>query len=106
MIGILKAQGLDNGSLRRVFLWVALFLTGKGLLWGNLIGLGICLVQWKWHLLKLDPDSYYLEWVPIHLTPMMAVLVSIGTVIITMLVLIAPSALVAKVSPISTLNAE
>lgn len=106
MIGILKAQGLDNGSLRRVFLWVALFLTGKGLLWGNLIGLGISLVQWKWHLLKLDPDSYYLEWVPIHLTPTMAVLVSIGTVIITMLVLIAPSALVAKVSPISTLNSE
>ena len=106
MIGILKAQGLDNGRLRKVFLWVALFLTGKGLLWGNAIGIGLCLIQWKWHLMKLDPETYYLEWVPIHLTPTMAVLINVGTIVITLLVLIAPTALVASISPARTLSAD
>lgn len=99
MIGILKAQGLDNGRLRRVFLWVALFLTGKGMIWGNAIGLGLCLAQWKWHLIPLDPANYYLEWVPIHLSWPMVLLINAGTIVITLLVLIGPSALVAKIAP-------
>lgn len=106
MIAILKAQGLDNARLRRMFLWVALFLTGKGMLWGNLIGIGLCMAQHYWHLFKLDPATYYLEWVPIHLTWPMVLLVNIGTVVITLLVLLAPSALVAKISPSRVLSAE
>lgn len=106
MIAILKAQGLDNARLRRMFLWVALFLTGKGMLWGNLIGIGLCMAQQYWHLFKLDPATYYLEWVPIHLTWPMVLLVNIGTVVITLLVLLAPSALVAKISPSRVLSAE
>lgn len=106
MIGILKAQGLDNVRLRKVFLWVAFFLTGKGLLWGNLLGLGLCLVQWRWHVMKLDPQDYYLEWVPIHLPLSLWLLVNVGTVVITLLVLIGPSALVARISPARTVAAE
>lgn len=106
MIGILKAQGMDNGRLRKMFLWVALFLTGKGLLWGNAIGVGLCLIQWQWHVMKLDPATYYLEWVPIHLSPTMLVLINLGTVLITLLVLLGPSALVARISPTRTLTAE
>lgn len=106
MIGILKAQGMDNGRLRRVFLWVALFLTGKGLLWGNAVGLGLCLIQWQWHVMTLDPATYYLEWVPIHLTVPMLLLINVGTVVITLLVLIGPSALVARISPTKTLAME
>lgn len=106
MIGILKAQGLDNGRLRRVFLWVALFLTGKGMLWGNLIGLGFCLAQKHWHLIALDPTNYYLEWVPIHLSWPMVILINVGTVIITLLVLLAPSALVTKISPTKAIQSE
>ena len=106
MIGILKAQGLDNGRLRRVFLWVALFLTGRGMLWGNVIGLGLCFAQWRWHLIDLDPQNYYLEWVPIHLTLPMILLINIGTIFITLLVLIGPSALVAHISPSKAIQSE
>lgn len=106
MIGILKAQGLDNRRLRSVFLWVALFLTAQGMLWGNLFGLGLCFIQQRWHLIALDPANYYLEWVPIHLSWPMVLLVNIGTLIITLLVLIAPSALVAKISPTRAIQSE
>lgn len=106
MIGILKAQGMDNRTLRKVFLWVALFLTGKGILWGNLIGLAFCVVQWKWHIISLDPDNYYLEWVPIHLTLPMFILINVGTIIITLLVLIGPSALVARIAPTKAIQSE
>ena len=106
MIGVLKAQGMDNRTLRKVFLWVALFLTGKGLLWGNLIGLAFCLVQWKWHIIRLDPANYYLEWVPIHLSWPMIILINVGTVVITLLVLIGPSALVARISPTKAIQSE
>lgn len=99
MIGILKAQGLDNGRLRRLFLWVALFLTGKGMLWGNLLGLGLCCAQRNWHIVALDPATYYLEWVPIHLSWPMILLVNTGTILITLLVLLGPSALVARIEP-------
>lgn len=106
MIGILKAQGLDNDRLRRVFLWVALFLTGKGMLWGNVIGLGLCLAQQHWHLFALDPTTYYLEWVPIHLSWSMVILINVGTIVITLLVLLAPSALVSKISPTKAIQSE
>ena len=106
MIAILKAQGLDNGRLRKVFLWVAVFLTGKGMLWGNLIGISLCLIQWQWHVFSLDPETYYLEWVPIHLSPLLLILVNVGTILVTLLVLIAPTTLVAHISPTRTLNSE
>ncbi|MBR5715221.1 MAG: ABC transporter permease [Bacteroidales bacterium] len=106
MIGILKAQGMDNRTLRKVFLWVALFLTGKGMLWGNLIGLVFCFVQWKWHVIGLDPANYYLEWVPIHLPLSMFILINVGTIIITLLVLIGPSALVARIAPTKAIQSE
>ena len=106
MIGILKAQGLDNGRLRRLFLWVALFLTGKGMLWGNLLGLGLCWAQRHWHFVALDPATYYLEWVPIHLSWPMVLLVNVGTILITLLVLLGPSALVARIEPTKAIASE
>lgn len=106
MIGILKAQGLDNGRLRRLFLWVALFLTGKGMLWGNLLGLGLCWAQSQWHIVALDPATYYLEWVPIYLSWPMILLVNVGTILITLLVLLGPSALVARIEPTKAITSE
>lgn len=106
MIGILKAQGLDNGRLRKVFLWIALFLTGQGMLWGNLLGLGLCYLQQRWHLIALNPENYYLEWVPIHLTWPAVLMINAGTVVITLLVLLGPSSLVAKISPSKAIQSE
>ena len=106
MIGILKAQGLDNRRLRHVFLWVAFFLTGQGMLWGNVIGLALCFAQNKWHFVALDPTSYYLEWVPIHLTLPMILLINLGTILVTLLVLLGPSSLVARISPAKAITSE
>lgn len=106
MIGILKAQGLDNRRLRHVFLWIALFLTGQGMIWGNIIGLALCFVQNKWHLIALDPTTYYLEWVPIYLNIPMILLINLGTVVITLLVLLGPSSLVARISPAKAVLSE
>lgn len=106
MIGILKAQGLDNRRLRQVFLWVAFFLIGKGLLWGNAIGLALCFAQNEWHFITLDPTNYYLEWVPIHLSLPMILLINLGTIIVTLLVLLGPSSLVARISPVKAITSE
>lgn len=106
MIGILKALGYDNGGLRRVFLYVALFLTAKGLLWGNAIGLLLCWVQSRRHLIALDPENYYLEWVPIALRPWHVVGLNVATVLLVLLVLIGPSAIIAKISPTKAIQAD
>lgn len=103
MIGLLKALGCNNRQLRHTFLYIALFLTLKGLLWGNIVGLGICAVQSLWHPIALDPENYYLEWVPIAIRWWQIVLLNAGALCITMLMLIIPSTLVSKVSPGSIL---
>ncbi|MHA4858224.1 FtsX-like permease family protein, partial [Enterococcus faecium] len=61
MIGVLKSLGCSNFELRKVFLYVATFLIGKGLVIGNIIGIGLCLIQHFFHVIKLDPENYYLE---------------------------------------------
>ena len=105
-IGVLKALGASDAVLRRVFLYVALFLTGRGLLWGNLIGIGLCLVQHVWHPLALDPESYYLESVPVALGAGHVVLLNAGTLLLTLLVLLGPTAVVARISPTRAIRTE
>lgn len=105
-IGVLKALGASDALLRRVFLYVALFLTAKGLLWGNLIGIGLCLVQLAWHPLALDPESYYLEYVPIALEAGHVVLLNVGTLLLTLLVLLGPTAVVARITPTRAIRTE
>ena len=99
MIGILKAMGARNWSIRKVFLYFSALLILKALFWGNLLGIGICLVQKYTHLMKLDPTSYYLEYVPINLTIVHLILLNVGTIVITILMLVLPSYLITKVSP-------
>ena len=105
-IGVLKALGASDALLRRVFLYVALFLTAKGLLWGNLMGIGLCLVQLAWHPLTLDPESYYLEYVPIALEAGHVVLLNVGTLLLTLLVLLGPTAVVARITPTRAIRTE
>jgi lipoprotein-releasing system permease protein len=99
MIGILKAMGARNWSIRKVFLYFSVMLILKALLFGNVLGIGICLIQQYTHFLKLDPTSYYLEYIPINLNIWHLVLLNIGTILITMLMLLLPSYFIAKVSP-------
>ncbi len=99
MIGILKAFGTRDSSVRKIFLYQSGYLTFLGLLWGNLFGLFICLAQKYLNLITLDPSSYYLDTVPINLSLWHVMLLNLGTMLITFLFLLLPSALIAKISP-------
>jgi len=99
MIGILKAFGTKDSSVRKIFLYQSAYLTLLGLLWGNLFGLLICLAQKYLNLISLDPSSYYLDTVPINLNIFHILLLNVGTLVITFLFLLLPSALIARISP-------
>lgn len=106
MIGILKAMGARDWSIRKVFLYFSVMLILKALVLGNVLGIGICLIQQYTHVLKLDPTSYYLEYIPIHLTIWHLVLLNVGTIAITMLMLLLPSYFITKVSPEKVIRFE
>ncbi|HKK66990.1 MAG TPA: ABC transporter permease [Bacteroidales bacterium] len=99
MIGILKSLGSPNASIRRIFLYHAGFLISRGLLWGNLIGVGLCLLQQQFGIISLDPASYYVSTVPINLNIIHLLLLNISTMLITVLMLLLPSMLVTRISP-------
>jgi lipoprotein-releasing system permease protein len=99
MIGTLKALGGTNRSIRKVFLYLALFLIGRGMLWGNIAGIGFCFIQSYFHLFRLDATSYYLQYVPINLKIADILLLNAGTLVITLLMLILPSWYVSRISP-------
>ena len=99
MIGILKAVGSENLSIQKIFLYQGAFLIGKGLLWGNLIGIGLCLVQKYFGIVKLDPASYYVSIVPINLKVWHIVSLNVGTMLITIAILILPSTIISRIQP-------
>lgn len=106
MIGTLKALGAGNRSIRRIFLYVALFLVGKGILWGDVLGIGVCLLQKYLHVLKLDPEIYYIPAVPVDFNFLYLLLLNVGGFIISSLMLIAPSYIISAIRPAKTLKFE
>lgn len=106
MIGIMKAMGARDFSIRKVFLYLSSFLIGQGMLWGNIIGLLICFIQYRFQLFKLDPATYYLSAVPIDLNPWLIILLNAGTLIVSLLMMIAPSYLVARITPSKSIQFE
>ncbi|MDR1407537.1 MAG: ABC transporter permease [Tannerella sp.] len=106
MIGILKAMGQADGSLRRVFLHIASFLVGRGMAAGNVIALAVCLLQSRFHIIALDPSTYYLDAVPIHLSFAAWLLINAGTLAVSMLMMLVPACLVAKVHPARSIRFE
>ena len=104
MIGMFKAMGATNWSLQKIFLYNAFYLVGVGLLLGNLLGFGLGYLQLITHFFKLDPASYYMSFVPIQFNWLDAVLLNVGTLIICFLVLIIPSTLVTKISPVKAIR--
>ncbi|WP_345106648.1 ABC transporter permease [Mucilaginibacter panaciglaebae] len=104
MIGIFKAMGATNWNIQRIFLYNAAYIIGIGLILGNILGLGLSLLQSKTHIFKLDASSYYMPFVPIKLNWFDIVGLNIGTMIICLLVLTIPSMLVAKISPVKAIQ--
>ena len=106
MIGVLKAVGMRNKSLRHTFLWFAVFIIGKGMLIGDLLGIGIVLLQKFTGLVKLDPTTYYVSTVPVELPVPYIILINIATLIISVFVLIAPSYLISHIHPAKSMRYE
>ena len=106
MIGILKSMGAANVSIRKIFLYICGFLVIRGLVWGNIIAVTICALQYYFKFLKLDPDMYYLASVPIAGNLLYLLLINIGTLIVTMLMLIGPSMIISRILPAKSIRFE
>ena len=106
MIGVLKSMGARNKTIRQTFLWFAAFIIGRGLLWGNVLGLGLLLLQKYTSMIKLDPSTYYVSTVPVEINIPLIVLINIATMIICVLVLIAPSYLISHIHPVKAIRYE
>ncbi|MGV8095674.1 MAG: ABC transporter permease [Mangrovibacterium sp.] len=104
MIGILKSMGAANANVRKIFLYLSAFLVGEGLIWGNLLGVSLCLIQYYFKVVHLDPTSYYVSTVPIHLSLSHLLFLNTGALTVTMLMLIAPSWFVSRIAPEKTIR--
>lgn len=104
MIGVLKALGANNWSVRKVFLYNAFYLILRGLFWGNLIGIGLVLIQQYFGVIKLNPENYYVNQAPVYLNWMYIAALNLGTIIICLLVLLIPSYIITKITPVKAIR--
>ncbi|MCX6255933.1 MAG: ABC transporter permease [Bacteroidia bacterium] len=104
MIGILKALGSEDITIRRVFLYQAAYLISKGLLWGNLIGIGLAFLQLKTGVITLDPTSYYIKTVPVNLAISHILLLNVGTMAAIIIMLLVPSQLISRITPVKAIR--
>ena len=105
-IGLLKALGARNSTIRKTFRWLALGIVVKGMVWGNIIGIGICLLQEIFGIVKLDPTAYYVSEAPVEMNWIIILLLNIVTLIITIAVLVIPSFFIGTVRPAKTMRME
>jgi lipoprotein-releasing system permease protein len=106
MIGLMKALGARNKSVRHTFLWFAAFIIGQGMLWGNVIGIGLILIQQHTGFIQLDPANYYVTTAPMELDIPLILLLNVATLLVTLFVLIAPSFLVSRIHPAKSMRYE
>lgn len=104
MIGVLKAVGSDNYTIRRIFLYQAAYLISKGLLWGNIIGIGLAFIQLKTGIITLDASSYYIKTVPVNLDIIHIILLNTGTMTAIILMLLIPSQLISRITPVKAIR--
>jgi len=106
MIGIFKSIGATNWSVRKIFLYHSFFLIGKGILWGNIIGLSLCAIQYFTGIIPLDPQAYYVATVPVSFNWLYIILLNVGTLLASLLFMIGPSYLITKISPANIIRYE
>jgi lipoprotein-releasing system permease protein len=104
MIGMLKAVGADNGFVRSIFVYSGVNLVIKGLLLGNLLGLGICLIQHRFKIIKLNPHDYYMDFVPISWNWEIVALLNVLILAIVTIVLLLPTMLISRINPIKAIK--
>ena len=106
MIGIFKAMGATNSSIRKIFLYIATYLMSVGLFWGNLIGLTIALIQKYFKIFKLSPETYYISHIPINIELSNIILLNVFTLILCLIMLIAPTYIVTRINTIDTIKMD
>ena len=106
MIGILKALGARNNTVRHTFLWFSVFIIDQGLFWGNVIGIGIVLLQKYTGIITLNPQTYYVSEAPMELNLPLIALINVATLLICVFVLIAPSYLISHIHPAKSMRYE
>jgi lipoprotein-releasing system permease protein len=99
MIGILKAVGSENWSIRKIFIYISSFLILKGMFWGNIAGIAFCIIQAEFGIFKLDAGSYYLSTVPVNLKISYLLMLNAGTILITFTMLLVPSWYISSIEP-------
>lgn len=103
-IGTLKSLGANNWSVRKIFLYNAGYLILRGLFWGNLIGIALILLQQQFGIVKLNPENYYVTTAPVYLDAGYILLVNVGTMVVCLLVLLIPSIIISKISPVRAIR--
>ena len=106
MIGILKALGMRNDTVRHTFLWFAAFIVCRGLLWGDVLGIGLVVLQQQTGLVHLDPANYYVDTAPMELNIPVVVMLNVVTLLVSVFVLVAPSYLVSHIHPARSMRYE
>ena len=104
MIGILKALGANNWAVRKVFLYNAFYLIVRGLFWGNLIGITLLLIQQQFGIIHLNPENYYVNQAPVYLNWGYIVLLNLLTITVCFIVLLIPSYIITKISPVKAIR--
>ena len=104
MIGILKALGANNWTVRKIFLYNAFYLIIRGLFWGNLIGISILLIQQQFGIIQLNPENYYVNQAPVYINWGYIILLNLMTITICFLVLLIPSYIITKISPVKAIR--
>jgi lipoprotein-releasing system permease protein len=104
MIGILKSMGASNGSIQKIFLYNAVYLIGKGMILGNLLGIGLAVFQQQTGFFKLDQSQYYVSVIPVDLNLGYIILLNIGTLMICTLMLLLPSLIISRITPVKAIR--
>jgi len=106
MIGILKALGMTDRAISKVFLSSSAVLVGKGMAAGNVLALAFCLIQKTTHLIPLNPENYFVSYVPVSVDVGMILLADVGAFIVIMLLLLIPCLFISKVDPAETVKMQ
>jgi lipoprotein-releasing system permease protein len=104
MIGILKALGAINSQIRQIFVWNGIRIIGRGLLFGNLLGLGFGAIQQYTRLIKLDAENYYMSYVPIHWDWLIVLAMNLLILIVTTAILFVPAMVISNIKPIKAIR--
>ena len=106
MVGLLKTMGAENKSIQKIFIYLTNKLIIKSLIIGNVIGIGVSLIQEKFHIIKLNPEAYYIDYVPIEINWWLMLLLNVGIIVISYMSLLAPSHIISKIEPTKSIRFE